>query len=69
MNPSTPSLEHIRSKRDEILALAEQFGASNLRVFGSVARGEASDKSDVDLLVTYGEGLTLFDLARILQRA
>jgi hypothetical protein len=38
-------------KRDEILRLAKRHGACNVRVFGSVARGGASDASDLDLLV------------------
>lgn len=38
-------------KRDEVLALARQHGVYNVRVFGSVARGEATPDSDVDLLV------------------
>ncbi len=41
----------IGSKRDEILKLAAEHGASNVRVFGSVARGEATPDSDLDLLV------------------
>jgi len=45
------TLDDLRAYRDEILALAEQHGAYNVRVFGSVARGEASPDSDVDLLV------------------
>ena len=43
--------EAIKSKRDEIRRIAEQHGAANVRVFGSVARGEAKPESDVDLLV------------------
>jgi len=38
-------------KLEEILRIAAQHGASNVRVFGSVARGEATDESDIDLLV------------------
>jgi len=41
------------SKRDEVLRLAARHGATNVRVFGSVARGEATDDSDLDLLVTW----------------
>ncbi len=41
----------IGDKRDAILRLAGQYGASNVRIFGSVARGEAIETSDVDLLV------------------
>lgn len=45
--------EILADKRDEILALAEKHGAYNVRVFGSVARGEATDASDVDFLIDY----------------
>ena len=40
-------------KRTQILAIAEQHGAFNVRVFGSVARGEATIDSDVDFLIDY----------------
>jgi len=52
----------LRTKRDEILRLAAKYGAHNVRVFGSVARGEASSASDVDLLVNMEEGCSLLDL-------
>ncbi len=42
----------IEAHRSEILALAERHGLQNVRVFGSMARGDATDSSDVDLLVT-----------------
>jgi uncharacterized protein len=48
---SALTLDDLRAHRDEILALAEQYGISNVRVFGSVARGEATPDSDIDLLV------------------
>ncbi len=51
-----------REKRAEIVRLAEAHGAHNVRVFGSVARGENSDASDLDLLVDFDRGRTLFDL-------
>ncbi len=57
-----PSLEVLRARRAEILQLAEQHGASNVRVFGSVARGEATTDSDIDLLVSARDGVTMFDL-------
>jgi predicted nucleotidyltransferase len=44
----------IRAKRDEILRIAAKHGARNVRVFGSVARGEARPDSDIDLLVDAG---------------
>lgn len=49
------TLEDLRARRDEILALAERYGAYNVRVFGSVARGDAVPGSDVDLLVNFRE--------------
>jgi hypothetical protein len=50
-----------RERRAEILKLAEQRGARNLRVFGSVAREEATDTSDLDLLVEWEPGRSLLD--------
>ena len=44
-------LPQLRSQRDLILRLAASYGASNVRVFGSVARGEARAESDIDLLI------------------
>jgi uncharacterized protein len=48
--------------RAEILNLALRHGAGNVRVFGSRARGEAGETSDLDLLVTLAEGRSLLDL-------
>jgi uncharacterized protein len=58
--------EILNDKRDEILRLAAQHGARNLRVFGSVARGEAGSESDVDFLVDLAPGYGLFDLGGLL---
>jgi predicted nucleotidyltransferase len=44
----------LREKREEILSIAERHGAYNVRVFGSVARGEAGPDSDIDFLVDAG---------------
>ena len=57
------TLEDLRARREEILAIAERHKAYNVRVFGSVARGEAGPGSDVDLLVTYRQNASLFDVA------
>lgn len=46
--------ELLKDKREEILRIAAKHGAFNVRVFGSVARGEAGPESDVDLLVDVG---------------
>jgi hypothetical protein len=58
--------ELLQDKRNEILRLASQHGARNLRVFGSVARGEAGPESDIDFLVELEPGRTLFDLGGLL---
>jgi len=44
----------VKSKRDQILALAKKHGVTRVRVFGSMARGDAGPASDVDLLVDVG---------------
>jgi len=49
------SLESLRARRDDILRIAIRHGAQNVRVFGSVARGEATEDSDVDFLVSTSE--------------
>lgn len=54
-------------KREEILRVAAKYGASNVRVFGSVARGEAGPESDVDLLVELEPGRSLLDHVALLQ--
>lgn len=46
--------EMLRSRREEILEIARRHGADQVRVFGSVARGEAAADSDIDLLVRTG---------------
>ena len=61
-----PSLGRLRIKRDKILRLARTYGAKNVRVFGSVARGRADAKSDVDFLVELEPGRSLLDLGGLL---
>lgn len=68
------TLDDLRNHRNAILKLAEQYGAANVRVFGSVARGEADQGSDVDILVdvtdvskfTWAGGGLLMDLQDLL---
>jgi predicted nucleotidyltransferase len=48
-------------RRDEINRLAARHGAYNLRIFGSVARGDATESSDLDLLVSFERGRSLMD--------
>jgi len=50
--------EILASKRDEILRIAAKHGVSSIRVFGSVARGEAGPQSDVDFLIETDGGYT-----------
>lgn len=56
------TLEDLRRRRGELTDLAARRGATNLRVFGSVARGDSSAGSDVDLLVDLEPGRSLLDL-------
>jgi uncharacterized protein len=57
------TIEELRNtKRAEILRLAARRGAGNLRVFGSVARGENDSDSDIDFLVDLEPGRSLLDL-------
>ncbi len=52
----------IHLKREEIIRLAGKYGASHIRIFGSVAHHTADEKSDIDFLVELEPGRTLFDL-------
>ncbi len=60
------TLTELRNRRDEIVEIARARGASRVRVFGSVARGEAADGSDVDFLVDLEPGRSLLDLGGLL---
>ncbi len=55
-------LNKLRRERDQILSLAVKHGARNVRVFGSVARGEERPDSDVDFLVEMAPGRSLLDV-------
>lgn len=57
----------LKTKRNDILRLAAQHGAHNVRLFGSMARGEASPTSDIDLLVKMDRGRSLLDLIELSQ--
>ena len=67
--PSTapPDLALLRAKRQEILRLAARHGASNVGVYGSVARGAAQPRSDIDLLVEFERGRSLVDEVELQQ--
>jgi uncharacterized protein len=57
----------LKSRREEILRIASKHGAQNVRVFGSVARGDADSQSDIDLLVEFKRGTTLLGHAALMQ--
>lgn len=54
--------ELLKQKRTQILGIAARHGARNVRVFGSVARAEADERSDIDFLVEMEPGRSLLDL-------
>lgn len=56
----------LQVRRSDILSLAARHGARNVRVFGSVVRGDARPDSDVDILVDLEPGRSLFDLGGLL---
>src|SRR3989304_5263019 len=56
----------LKGKRPEILRIAAKYGARNIRLFGSVVRGEADERSDVDFLVEMEPGRTLLDMGGLL---
>lgn len=55
------TLDTLRAKRTELFAMAAAHKADNLRVFGSVARGDATESSDLDLLVHFSADASLRD--------
>ena len=58
--------ELLAARRQDILSIAARYGAHNVRVFGSMARGDATMSSDVDFLVDMEPGRSLFDLGGLL---
>jgi len=59
--------ELVASKREEILRVAQRYGARNVRLFGSAARGEEHENSDIDLLVDLDADRTLLDHVALAQ--
>lgn len=60
------NLIQLKSYREQILSLATQRGAYNIRIFGSVARGEANESSDVDFLIAFEPQRSLLDQGGLL---
>ena len=56
----------LKEKREEILRVAAKHGAGNVRVFGSAARGEAKEDSDLDLLVEFAPNRSLLDQSALI---
>ena len=60
------NIDQVSNKRNEIVQIARQHGATNVRIFGSIARGEGDQNSDVDFLVDLERGRSLLDLGGLL---
>lgn len=55
------TLDAVRERRDDILAVASRYGVDHIRLFGSVVTGVAGPESDLDMVVRYPEGTSLLD--------
>jgi hypothetical protein len=62
----TITQQTLRQKREAILEIARRYGAHDVRIFGSVARGENTEASDVDIVVRFESGRTLLDHAGLI---
>jgi predicted nucleotidyltransferase len=58
--------DSLRAHREEIISLGTRYGAFNFRIFGSVARGDSTERSDIDLLVEFEPGRSLLDQGGLL---
>src|SRR5437660_902379 len=65
-NIGVEAIADLKKRRKEILRIAAGYGATNVRVFGSFARGEARNDSDIDLLVDFAPGRSLLDHAGLM---
>lgn len=59
--------ELVNQKREDILRIAQRYGARNVRIFGSVIHGEDNPKSDIDMLVNFDPGQSLLDHVALMQ--
>jgi uncharacterized protein len=60
-------IQYLEEKREEILRIASRYGAKNIRLFGSTAKGEAGPTSDIDFLIDLEPGRSLLDIVAIKQ--
>lgn len=60
-------IEYIQHHRADILAIADKYGATNIRIFGSASRGDDRPDSDIDLLVDLHQTWTLLDHIGMMQ--
>jgi hypothetical protein len=63
---TVPTLAWLRQQRDTIIEIARHHRASDIRVFGSVARGDADPDSDIDLIVDFEPKASLYDMAGLM---
>ncbi|MEN6326316.1 MAG: nucleotidyltransferase family protein [Syntrophomonas sp.] len=61
----TQLMDKIKNRRESIIQIASKYGANNIRIFGSISRGDDNLESDIDLLVNFDEERTLFDLINL----
>ena len=57
----------VSRKREDILQIAQKYGARNVRIFGSVIHGEDNARSDIDVLVNFDSGRSLLDHVALMQ--
>ncbi len=63
---ATPTIQQLRTRREEILRIASAHGARNIRVFGSVAANEARVDSDIDFLVEMDPDRNVLDISELI---
>ena len=61
------SFADVKNRKNKVLELANMHGVSNIRVFGSIVRGDANNDSDLDLLVSLDKGRSLLDRIAFMQ--
>ncbi len=65
-NGAFMNIDEVKAKREDILNIAKKHGAYNIRIFGSVVRGEAKQDSDLDVLIDLEPNRSLFDHAALM---